>query len=216
MKGYSKNHHAYVVDVSGTALNEAIGYISEHVKREYEGYIPTHVHFLFDTLLIEHVGDIVSLQKKKSGHNEHRFIFIGFNSATREAQNALLKALEEPSARTSFFILVPATHILLETVTSRCLFLTVEAEVKEEPSFIAMGYRERLEYVQKLLEHKDRLAPFFTQLEKDISLLAAKDVHKKEMRTLLIPLRYKRAILSQSSVAKYLLEEKALTLPIIQ
>ena len=47
------------------------------------------------------------------------FILHDFDKATNEAQNALLKVLEEPSPRTYFVLVTPHPEILLATLRSR-------------------------------------------------------------------------------------------------
>jgi DNA polymerase III delta prime subunit len=216
MKGYSKNHHAYVVDTNGLPPDKAAHELSRHVESRHDGHAATRLCFFFDTLLVENTTDIISVQKKKSRRNEHRFIYLGFTSATREAQNALLKALEEPSARTSFFLLVPAVHILLDTIISRCVRLTIDISADTEPSFMAMRFSDRLAYVQKLLEEKERIPQFFARLEQDIESLLVRGTQKETAAALAHLFTYKRMVLNQSSASKYLLEELALTVPIVQ
>ncbi len=46
-------------------------------------------------------------------------IVLAFTSATTEAQNALLKILEDPPATTQFVLCVPSAGILLPTILSR-------------------------------------------------------------------------------------------------
>ena len=51
-----------------------------------------------------------------------KMIFLVFaNSINHQAQNALLKMLEEPSARTYFFIVLPRVDVLLPTFISRAV-----------------------------------------------------------------------------------------------
>ncbi len=46
------------------------------------------------------------------------------DALTREAQNSLLKLLEEPPSQTAFFLLTRQRHQLLPTIRSRCQFLS--------------------------------------------------------------------------------------------
>lgn len=53
-----------------------------------------------------------------------------FEKTTLEAQNALLKLLEEPPDYTYIIITAPSTGSLLPTITSRCHILSVEKQEK--------------------------------------------------------------------------------------
>jgi hypothetical protein len=76
---------------------------------------------------------------------------------TTEAQNALLKTLEEPSAQATFFIIVPSPETLLPTLRSRMqtLLLTSNSAtlyVVDPIGFLAASSTERLELLKPLLE----------------------------------------------------------------
>ncbi len=47
------------------------------------------------------------------------------NTLTPEAQNALLKNLEEPPGSTIFILLTPSAQMLLDTIVSRCILVPV-------------------------------------------------------------------------------------------
>ncbi len=70
---------------------------------------------------IHKIGSFLSLTPYYQGY---RFIIIDEASTmTTAAANALLKMLEEPSAKTVFILIVHNLSILLPTVISRCLLL---------------------------------------------------------------------------------------------
>jgi len=70
---------------------------------------------------IHKIGSFLSLTPYYQGY---RFIIIDEAAAmTSGAANALLKMLEEPSAKTVFILIVHNLSILLPTVISRCLLL---------------------------------------------------------------------------------------------
>ncbi|MEX2369221.1 MAG: hypothetical protein WD552_02425, partial [Candidatus Paceibacterota bacterium] len=101
-------------------------------------------------------------QQKASG--EIRCLIYGFNTITVEAQNALLKIIENPAAGTHFFFVTPDVSNLLETVRSRSWIITdicAEADPEQiralaESFLAARGLAERLQIVEKL-ETKEEL-----------------------------------------------------------
>lgn len=86
---------------------------------------------------------------------EIRVIVIAARSLTREAQNALLKTLEEPAERTHFFLIIPSAEIILPTLRSRLELITriVEAVYNQRAShFLAAGATKRLSMVRDILD----------------------------------------------------------------
>lgn len=86
---------------------------SEHVFMDTE---------VVETLTIEMARDLRERGQQKST-GETRCIIRGFDTATNEAQNALLKIIEDPAAGMHFFLITPQPDQLLETIRSRALHL---------------------------------------------------------------------------------------------
>src|SRR5690606_8199592 len=148
--------------------------------------------------------------------NERRIFFIGITSGTRDAQNMLLKTLEEPAVGTSFVLLVPSSDILLETIRSRCILISLEEGADTDSNFLAKPYKERLEYVQELLDDRSLLSGFFKTLEREVSeYVRTHGSSGADGVSLKLPSEYKHFILNRHSGSKYFLEEMALRLPLI-
>ncbi len=77
--------------------------------------------FIFETdgLGIDLVRDEIVRSVASGKVSSARFVILSFDRATAEAQNGLLKSIEEPQAGTYFFILVPRADVLLQTILSR-------------------------------------------------------------------------------------------------
>jgi len=87
-------------------------------------------------------------------------VFIAVTpTLTSEAQNALLKTLEEPPAGALFFFIVPAPEMLLATLRSRAQTLELDAEAHEElvdaKKFLAAQPAKRLDLLKPLLDKGD-------------------------------------------------------------
>lgn len=73
------------------------------------------------TIPLGYIQYIISQLKYKSFHNEDRVVIIrDAHYMTREAQNALLKILEEPPDRVFFILTTANEDKLLPTIISRC------------------------------------------------------------------------------------------------
>lgn len=92
---------------------------------------------------------------------ERKIFIVGVESMTREAQTALLKTFEEPTAGTHFFFVVPQANTLLKTLLSRVVFFDARngAEKKDDTMVTAekflQGMRgERFALIKKITETK--------------------------------------------------------------
>mgnify|MGYP000885803646 CR=1 FL=1 len=78
---------------------------------------------------------------------------VSFESISIEAQNSLLKTLEEPTENTHFFFLCPQDN-LLPTLKSRMLVVKSEKSKVESDaeSILKLALRERLDRVKEIAE----------------------------------------------------------------
>lgn len=97
---------------------------------------------------------------------------IDFQTATTEAQNALLKTLEEPPNNTEIFLHVDDAQNILATVVSRCQLIHRPHEASHHPDMvwiqreaISQKSTEALEYYQ-LLTKPHSLTEAFNMAEK--------------------------------------------------
>lgn len=82
---------------------------------------------------IEKIREIQQKIGLFSFRGKHKIIIIDqAERMTRQAANALLKNLEEPSAKTIFILISSAPQALLPTIISRCLTIKFPAVKKEE------------------------------------------------------------------------------------
>ena len=159
-----------------------------------------------------------------------RVFIIAASVMTKEAQNALLKTLEEPLANAMFFILVPSPEGLLPTVRSRMerLELSLGGMVPEEiipaKQFLAAPPEKRLDMLKPLLEKDDdpsetgrashgagkrdigAILDFLSSLERILS----KSSTREGLRTIYHARKY---IADKGALVKPLLEEVALLVP---
>lgn len=79
-----------------------------------------------DTIGIDIVKEIIkSLLYKPLKGDAKALVVFNAQTMTTEAQNAFLKALEEPPAQTYIFLMVSDTQALLPTILSRCSIVTI-------------------------------------------------------------------------------------------
>ncbi|MBM3602210.1 MAG: hypothetical protein FJX22_00295 [Alphaproteobacteria bacterium] len=80
------------------------------------------------TITIDQIRRLTDFLRLASGHDGWRIAIVDqAHSMTRQAQNALLKSLEEPPAQTLILLTTPLASALLPTIRSRCRRLAVPA-----------------------------------------------------------------------------------------
>jgi DNA polymerase III delta prime subunit len=172
----------------------------------------------FERFGIDEARELVKLASFKN-YTEAIFL-VGAASITSEAQQALLKLLEEPPTGTVFVLLVPHGS-LLPTVRSRMLpYPTVH--IKEASSlnnvaktFLHSGGKERSDMIAILLKNeegvKERVRSFMYALE---ALLAPTLRTNAQAREGIEDIALMRGYLGDRSPSlKMLLEHLALSLP---
>jgi len=217
MKGYSPHHHAHIIHLNGQSYKQAMVGLERAIIESHNNETCFVRRFIFEKLKIEHAREISASSESKNGKNERRIYFISFDAGTHEAQNALLKTLEEPAVGTSFILVVPSTDILLETIQSRCIALVLDPPESSHYFFLKTPHKDRLKYTQTLLLNKTLLGGFYAGLEQEIAeYVRAYAPNPGLVRALSLVFRYKHLIMNHSTSSKYLLEELALRLPFIE
>jgi len=203
------NHHACLVRQSKISIPEALALYGElDDKHELQ-------KLSFTSIGIDEVRKIILEANYRPSEGEYRLLVVATESVTFEAQQALLKILEEPPVSAKFLFVLPKSLTLVPTLASR--FFDLTANQGEEylpgvdfPAFLSSDYATRLKEVT------DRLAKKDTAWVENMKLgLASYLAHTKvsdlnKLKTLQFILR---SLGTRGASNKLLLEELALTLP---
>ncbi len=212
-------HHAYIIEAgrSASVQKSALEAIFGDTAIETS-------EFSFDTLGIDEARVISELSAQK-GWEGKRAIFVFANFITREAQNSLLKTLEEPLGGSIFFLIVPAKAELLPTVLSRLATLRVVPEELEHAldplKFLSATKPARLKMIAKFVEaladeERSRMESvrLIEALEREVHIRAKDDT---SLLTLAAELETVRSYLHDRAPSqKMLLEHTALLLPVLK
>lgn len=157
-------HHALVFEGDrNESLLRARAFIEERLNISLMGNVDVTVY-----VSEQYVVDEAKLLRERAGQvpmGAVQVFILVFDRITREAQNALLKLLEEPIPATHFVLVVPTTEILLPTVRSRLSYegrtqtaLPPEHEFAE--SFVRASPKERIGMLEPLYKNvKDDMKP---------------------------------------------------------
>lgn len=213
------DHHAFALEWSAPAPERLI---TAHRDAATERGIALYVSLFTDTVFsIQTARAVHAEQTQKLAATEEKLIVVSARSFLTEAQNVLLKSLEEPSIGVRLIIITPSLASLLDTVLSRTMPLSITSETPTNNSqkvsgFLSAPLRDRLATVASVLgdETKQTQIELLESLEFDLT----REITSRSNDLALIRagkkvLEAKKAVLSGSTTIKYLLEELALTLP---
>lgn len=204
-------HHAYVLEGEAQALRAML---LEHLRAcglPHEGH-PDFWLGEFETLGIDESRELKAAQTGSPVAGHRRVFVITAGAITHEAQNALLKVLEDPARGAHFFLIVPSVHALLPTLRSRVMLLL--GEESREPSIVAQTFlgatlKERMDIAKKVADKKDRLAAI-ALVEGIIRMLH--DDFQKNSRALVAAERVRGYLNDRAPSTKMLFEYLALVL----
>lgn len=136
---------------------------------------------------------------------------------TAEAQNALLKTLEEPPAGALFFFIVPNPHTLLPTLRSRAQILSLDGARREgvvdAKAFIAATPKGRLDMLAPLLRKDENDERDISAIFSFLSALERAGGAALGKRGAEAIYRAKRYLNDKGALVKPLLESVALLVP---
>lgn len=161
-------------------------------------------------------------QSTKPLNGLYKYAVWGITSSNMEAQNALLKTLEEPATDTKIFIVIPHEGILLPTVLSRLVVVRPEGDVSLEvdlnfaSQFLNAEPHQRLELLSNRFNYDDetikgQILTFLSACER----LVAKKIEQQDglEPDYLEIIEAKKNISDRSAVPRLVLEHVAVVLP---
>ncbi len=110
--------------------------------------------FLYDRLAIDDVRRIKTEASLLESTDTSRILFIGATDIGIEAEQALLKLLEEPP-RGATILLVTNKTTLLPTILSRVVGLGAHDTLQTKSALLPLNVADRLAYILKLTKDSD-------------------------------------------------------------
>ncbi|MEK7135194.1 MAG: hypothetical protein AAB780_00615 [Patescibacteria group bacterium] len=157
-------HHAYLVVGDKEAAEEAVLSLFE---AHGEKLLGSPDFFVFRETLLG-VDDARKLTEQAMRHafTGRKVFLLSPEKVSLEAQNALLKTFEEPIADTHFFLILREESLVIPTLLSRMQKVSVQNSIlhKRAEDFLALGIKERLNFVKKFVEKEQNLSSFLDEL----------------------------------------------------
>jgi DNA polymerase III delta prime subunit len=214
--------HAYGIEGTWEDVGVRLqGFARQELNMSLPGH-PDSQYIFYESFGIEESRGLEMVARRTALVAPQKVFVVGCRSMTSEAQNALLKLLEDPPPRTHFFLVIPSLSFFLPTLRSR-LFLVrgVSSEVDlaiqdVASSFVAATIVDRLKIVTPIIEKKDRAAAdaFINSVESVLSRDAFVGSTPLSVAQALREVLLTRKYLSDRAASlKLLLEHLALVLP---
>lgn len=152
-------HHAYLIAGDSTVV---VPHIENFLITKLSFPVVGNPDYWRETQETFGIDESRAISEIHRGHpvvHSRRIIIIEAQSITHEAQNALLKVLEEPVSHTHFFLIVPNESDLLPTVLSRLFIIKNEQSDSDATlgkNFLNMSISDRMVFVSKLAENKEK------------------------------------------------------------
>lgn len=147
-------NHSYVVEGDRDIVSlSVLNFIKEKHGNNSEILYQTYESFKIDDSRLIHEWHL-----NKSVNGQRRFCIIASKYINHDAERSLLKIIEEPNENTHFFIVVPNSSNLLDTILSRVHVVKIKNDnlnqefKKEAIDFIRMFLKERFEFIAKKIK----------------------------------------------------------------
>lgn len=219
-------HHAYIIEGDIASAREAL---LAFLKKNFDMRPGNPDLFLFsaDSFGIEDGRAITEAGLRKAlSSSGKKFIIADFSSISSQAQNSLLKTLEEPYPGTHIFLITSTSAVFLPTVLSRTHVVRFSGSKKASDNktdfdagdmarkFLSSKPAERIEMIKALMAEKENdkindadVESFIAEAER---LAHGHSKNPQELKPFLLADEYIR---DSSSSTKMLLEYIALRLP---
>lgn len=163
----SRIHHAWIIE----GVNDAaiVPWLDDVVSQLVGGMIgENHFHpNLFwiaesDSHTVDAARLVISFLEKTSWDGGWKVcVIMGAEQLNQQAQNALLKAIEEPPERSVIFLISERQHTLLPTIYSRGLHVVMSAGDDDHQLEVKTFVKDWMTAVISILERQD-FAPLLT------------------------------------------------------
>jgi len=218
-------YHSYVIEGDLMSTAEDLLCFLE-IRGEIEKQSPDVLCQFYESFNIDDGSRIKEWHSKLGITNSKKVCIIGAKFINREAEQALLKIIEEPAENTHFFIIIPDVSLLLDTILSRVHFIKNINNDKENiiaEKFIKLSPTARIEKINEIIkEFKDsessgslrfKAIDLINGIEKIIYKEWKKDINDENKKFILGELKNCRNFLSSPGASvKMILEHIALVL----
>jgi hypothetical protein len=155
-------HHAHILEGEREALVPMIlSAVARHFGMIVQGNPDVTVAH-YESFGVDEARGLKEAETRAAFGGTRKIFIVSAESFTREAQNALLKTLEEPNEGTYFFFIIPQIGAIIATLKSRAALVsrreskTPDDAVSLAEKFLDASIENRFAMAKKLADGKDR------------------------------------------------------------
>jgi len=219
-------YHSYVVEGNpDKTTKKLIGFLKN--RGEIEDQSPNLLIQTYESFTMKDSGQIKEWHSQLAFGQGKKICIIATKFINHEAEESLLKIIEEPGRDTHFFIVLPDSSILLETILSR-VQIVKDKEIEESDeinkiakSFILAKTKERMVLIDDFIKEKTddensgklrySATSLINQLENIFYAKFKSDILNEKNKNVLEEIKKSRNFLKQpGSSVKYILQNLAL------
>lgn len=158
-------YHSYIVEGDPEIASSSLLRFLEE-RGEILPQSPDVLFQIFDSFTMSDSHKIKEWHSELGVSEGKRICIIGAKFINREAERTLLKIIEEPAVNTHFFLVVPNSSVLLDTIRSRTHIVkspeeglmggSISPSSGEAKEFISLAPQKRIEFIAKMIKgYKD-------------------------------------------------------------
>ena len=163
-KVFPKNlYHSYVIEgepeITATNLLKFL-----EVRGDVKSHSSDVLFQVYESFNIDNGREIKDWHSKLGITGGKRICIIATKFINREAEQSLLKIIEEPAEGTHFFMVVPNVSLLLDTILSRTHVIKVNSSfndndemIKDVMTFIKSSPKERMNKITLIIKENEEV-----------------------------------------------------------
>jgi DNA polymerase III delta prime subunit len=160
-KLFPKNlYHSYVVEGEPESTGrELLKFLEVH--GDIKSQSPDTLFQIYESFTMDNSGEIKDWHSRLGISGGKKICIIATKYINREAEQTLLKIIEEPTVNTHFFIVVPDASSLADTILSRAQVVKIKPNDDKDlqklvVAFISANPKSRIEMIASIIkENKD-------------------------------------------------------------
>ncbi len=219
-------YHSYVIEGDSSLADDLLRFLE--IRGEIEKLSPDVICQNYESFTIDDSYAIKDWHSRLGVTNGKKICILSTKFINREAEQTLLKIIEEPAFNTHFFIIIPDSSKLLETIISRVHVLKIKPneniEIKKSVLlFIKNDPKARIEMISEIIknnkseENSGQLRSYATNFVNELESIYYQkfknDKNDKNIKDILNELQKSRDYLSTPGASvKMILEHLALIL----
>ncbi|KND48913.1 MAG: DNA polymerase III delta prime subunit [Parcubacteria bacterium C7867-005] len=162
-------HHAYLLEGEISLGNKYLDSLFLRLGIDTVQNPDRHV-FNSGVFTVDEARGLIERAQSKS-FGERSVFIISSPHLTKEAQNALLKTLEEPQPNKHFFLLASNRDLLLPTLLSRLMIVRMDRgdySSNRSGNFLSLSPKNRLAFAKEFADKEGDLGSFLDSLLADL------------------------------------------------